>query len=250
MDVYENVVVGNFLFALGLRMGMRHGVAPVEPLSVNLLQQTPLDQTLGDVVLGSKTLFRIIEFKRAASRSDKEEGKLRRLAAGLAARRARRLEKLSRKIHWYVRSDFRRSHDEVSVVPYLDFMRGVAPTKFTDFIDQTAEEVNAGPLGDEVVVDCRKYLDLLSHVHDDDGKDASGCLIVFVGSDGGMRFIPVDNVRDFLRTPRELSDRLVAQQQARLREAEQRVAARQRAELAREAEVQEQRMSRGLSMGG
>lgn len=43
MDIYENIIIGNFLYSFGAAMGARSHVKEL-PLSVNLLQQTPLDR--------------------------------------------------------------------------------------------------------------------------------------------------------------------------------------------------------------
>lgn len=48
LSPYENVIIGNFIYGLGLVMGKN----PRQIDScVNLLQQTPLDKVLGDVML-------------------------------------------------------------------------------------------------------------------------------------------------------------------------------------------------------
>ena len=43
-DIYENIVIGNFLVGFGIGVGLLHSSAPIEPLAVNLLQQTPMDK--------------------------------------------------------------------------------------------------------------------------------------------------------------------------------------------------------------
>lgn len=118
MDIFENIIVGNFLYGLGVGMGMHRNVAPADPISVNLLQQTPLDQVFGDVVLGSSRIFRLIEFKRAANTDQKELSKWRLISSALDCDASLELRALSRKIHWYIRSDFRKSRADIDVVPY------------------------------------------------------------------------------------------------------------------------------------
>ena len=51
MPIYENLVIGNFLFALGLKIGARRDDYLAPDLGVHLMQQTPLDIVLGDVLL-------------------------------------------------------------------------------------------------------------------------------------------------------------------------------------------------------
>jgi hypothetical protein len=56
--------------------------------------------TFGDVVLGSARIFRLIEFKRAENKDQKEISKWRVISAGLSAQNLSELYGLSRKIHW------------------------------------------------------------------------------------------------------------------------------------------------------
>jgi len=55
---YENQLLGAFIYALGYEGGRQGRTLPV-----NLFQQTPLDRSLGDVVLGAQRCM-AIEFKR------------------------------------------------------------------------------------------------------------------------------------------------------------------------------------------
>ncbi len=80
MDLYENTLIGTFLYGLGLEVGARAGERGLVS-GVDLLQQTRLDQSLGDLMVRSASTFRLIEFKRAKSRDPKEAKKLRDLQA-------------------------------------------------------------------------------------------------------------------------------------------------------------------------
>lgn len=62
LTLYENIVIGNYLFDLGVRMAKLRPTLPL--VSVNLLQQTPADRLLGDVLLANAGVCRLIEFKR------------------------------------------------------------------------------------------------------------------------------------------------------------------------------------------
>jgi hypothetical protein len=52
MEPYENIVIGNFLYSLGLTVG-QESQGSVRPMCVNLMQQTPLDERLGDVMVAN-----------------------------------------------------------------------------------------------------------------------------------------------------------------------------------------------------
>jgi hypothetical protein len=212
MDIYENIIIGNFLFGLGLRMGMSAATGAIQPLSVNLLQQTPLDTPLADVVLSSRTLYRIIEFKRSANTSEKELLKCSNLSQIVENDpEARDLSNLSRRVHWYVRSDFRRDSQDIDVIPYLDFSNLDVPKrdfarlgvlKFDDFIENTAKEAVSQQAGADEMRLYERYLRLLESCGSrNTGK--TGCLLVAV-RDGRMSFAAVENVRDLFRTPMEI----------------------------------------------
>ncbi len=70
------------------------------PASVNLLQQTPEDKALADVLLSFPGTLRLIEFKSADNRSGKETARFRKLSHALESDESLRL--LSHRIHWYV----------------------------------------------------------------------------------------------------------------------------------------------------
>ena len=78
MPIYENLVIGNFLYALGLKIGARQHDYLIPDLTVNLIQQTPIDFVLGDVLLVGPRAVALLEFKREANREGhrKEQSKL------------------------------------------------------------------------------------------------------------------------------------------------------------------------------
>lgn len=65
MKLYENIVIGNFLYGLGYSVGTKKGGNEVFSV-VNLLQQTPADKELGDVLLEFPGVVKLIEFKNKA----------------------------------------------------------------------------------------------------------------------------------------------------------------------------------------
>lgn len=73
LSPFENIIIGNFLFGLGLVMGNKPRQVDA---CVNLLQQTPLDKVLGDVMLQFPGSWRLIEFKRRGANLKKEKVKL------------------------------------------------------------------------------------------------------------------------------------------------------------------------------
>ena len=68
MKLYENVIIGNFLYGLGLDIGIKIGLdngTETLPSIINLLQQTPADKELGDMLLEFPGVVRVLEFKNA-----------------------------------------------------------------------------------------------------------------------------------------------------------------------------------------
>ncbi len=98
---YENVLIGNFLLSLGYYLGKKKCKKPV---SVNLLQQTPLDPKFGDIFSGVNGKYAIIEFKRSSDAIEKELDKpaRKKLIEKLTADResSRELLKLSLQAHF------------------------------------------------------------------------------------------------------------------------------------------------------
>jgi hypothetical protein len=70
----------------------------------SLLQQTPLDTRLGDLLVFNSSFFRVIEFKRSSNDTPKEYQKLESLSAALTVPKLGNLTEVSRRIHWYVKS--------------------------------------------------------------------------------------------------------------------------------------------------
>lgn len=59
LKLYENVVIGNFLYGLGSAVQAKSKLNTVFS-SINLLQQTPADQALADVLIEFSGLFALL----------------------------------------------------------------------------------------------------------------------------------------------------------------------------------------------
>ena len=82
MKLYENVVIGNFLYGLGVSVGARLG-GNVLPASVNLLQQTPEDSAPCDAPRSFPGTPLLIEFTRPAKPSANHSARLRNSSTAL-----------------------------------------------------------------------------------------------------------------------------------------------------------------------
>ncbi len=67
---------------------------------VNLLQQTPADKELADVLLEFPGVVRLIEFKQLNNKSKKERARYNLLKAAIG--NDKETIKLSKSIHWFV----------------------------------------------------------------------------------------------------------------------------------------------------
>jgi hypothetical protein len=84
MKIYENVVIGNFLCALGFAIRARQSTQSM-PSVVNLLQQTPSDPLLVDLLLQFPSVVRLLEFKVEENRAKKERARHTGLTSAVAA---------------------------------------------------------------------------------------------------------------------------------------------------------------------
>ena len=75
MIPYENQLIGAFLYAAGYAGGLSaRSDNPSAPMPVNLLQQTLLDRSFSDLVVGHQRCF-VLEFKRSLKELAEEKAK-------------------------------------------------------------------------------------------------------------------------------------------------------------------------------
>lgn len=209
LSPYENVIIGNFIYGLGLVMGKN----PRQIDScVNLLQQTPLDKVLGDVMLQIPGAWRLIEFKRVGANLKKERVKLATYRG--ATRRDVDLRKASLRAHWFVETgqhiidEFDNSTFQMNVRPYLE-LEEHGGISLEAFAEQVAEDAHKDP-PNKAELDL--YLRLIKLFGCLDGYETSG-LLVGVGSNGGLSYLPLENITDLKATSRVLRARLRAREE-------------------------------------
>lgn len=227
MKLYENVVIGNFLYALGFAIGRKTQAGGLMPI-VNLLQQTPDDKRLADVFAYYPGAMRIIEFKRSENSDDKEEEKLRILER--AVRHAVNVEKISLAVHWFVETSVPGEELVSRVVPYLQAYSNVPATiDFTAFVDQTADALLKGAVGCSEEMQMG-YLDVLAMCNGGtagrverksrrtDGRPQSSSLILKLSEEGQLAYVQVASYEDLRLRRDELFQRyqlgLLAERQA------------------------------------
>jgi hypothetical protein len=208
MKIYENIVIGNFLYGLGLSMRARSDTPP--PLNSSLFQQTGLDRRFADVLLSNASTCRLIEFKRTANKSQKEEEKLRRLSDGLAISNPA-YKSISREIHWYVEIDDTPAELDVRVIPYLDFLEAGKYSNLSDFIEACAGQACGSALDDYQVRMYRNYLYYLDKLAGSDASasgSGSGVLVMAITADDQLKWMAVENIKHIFMTREEFTERL------------------------------------------
>jgi hypothetical protein len=197
-DVLEGNVISAFLSGFWYELGKR-GLPQFELIGVELLQQTPLDTVLGDLLIANARLVRLIEFKRELNTDDKEPVKLSRLKAGLGSSSFAFLESISREIHWYVLTNFNKSQNSV-VVPYLDLESPAGDRDLPRFIEETVNALARPGINED---DLREYIQLLGRCFRS-GRIArtTGGLVFTVNHQGKSIFVPIRDVQELAMTPR------------------------------------------------
>lgn len=211
MKLYENVVIGNFLYALGFAIGRKTQAGGLMPI-VNLLQQTPDDKCLADVFAYYPGAMRIIEFKRSENSDEKEEAKLRILKR--AVKHASDVEKISLISHWFVETSVPGEELVSRIVPYLHAYSGVPTlTSFNTFVTQIADALLKGDAGCSEDMQMG-YLDVLALCNSNtiakagkksrktDGRPQSSSLILKLSEDGQLAYAQVTSY-DELRLRRD-----------------------------------------------
>lgn len=124
---YENQLIGAFLYAVGYASGQRANAGSAAPLPINLLQQTPLDRTFSDLVLGRERAF-VLEFKRSQQEvaGEREKWDPDRLAQ---FRANQRIQALSAKGHLVVYGKPQPEGIALRLCCYLDALGLASPVK-------------------------------------------------------------------------------------------------------------------------
>lgn len=184
MTLYENVIIGNFLYGLGLDIGITLGLNNEDvnlPSIVNLLQQTPADKELGDMLLEFPGVVMVLEFKNAKNPSKKEKKRVEKLEKALID--DERMQYVSRNIHWYIETE---PFEEICVnriVPYLDaYNETIGMYTLEKFIRSISNEVN-NPKSGITHEEQKNYLSLISTCQGS-GAIGTGGLIVSVSKEG------------------------------------------------------------------
>jgi len=184
-------VIGNFLYGLGYSIGI--SLSERTQLSViNLLQQTPADKELGDMLLEFPGVVRLIEFKNSASSLKKEKKRCEQLTVAIGKNDI--FKKISREIHWYVET---KPFEEIclnNIKPYLDaFSENPSVHTIESLISDITNSV-ISPKSTISPSELEAYLALVSKCQGS-GKVGTGGLIVSV-SQKGIRYVQFSDIME------------------------------------------------------
>jgi hypothetical protein len=245
VPIYENLVIGSFLYGLGLRVGAHRHDCLAPDFAVHLTQQTPLDKVLGDVLLAGQTSGQksvaLLEFKREANWEGrwKERSKLLKIEAFLKRPEYQDLRQTSKRIHFYVETSDKPEEGLSSrVLPYLDLATDEQGRRLEQLIDDLVTHASSPLVKIEA---CQLYLNLLCYSQGY-GYYASPGLLVGVRGDGRIAFATLEDLRDLQNTLEAIqAQQIILAQRA---EREQRQELTQRQELAQRQERAQRRVLR------
>lgn len=181
MKLYENVIIGNFLYGLGYAIGSE--ARNKETLSViNLLQQTPADKELGDVLLEFPGVVRLIEFKNRSGSLRKEKRRHSQLKAALG-NNSNHIN-VSKSIHWYVETKPFSDCCVNNIKPYLDAFDNDVNSCFT--LETFVEDIKLDVFRTDLTFSQDDYKDYLSLVArcQGTGEVGTGGIVIAVTEKG------------------------------------------------------------------
>lgn len=193
MKVYENITIGNFLFTLGYTIRSKQNSTTLTG-SINLLQQTPADKFLGDVLLDFTGVVRLLEFKVQGAHMSKEQEKHGALKVAV---QARGLEPISREVHWYVETKATQESLRLRTVPYLDAFprhREEKIQSLEDLVQSIATDV-ASQRRPYTIVQIREYL-LCVRTANGTSSVGTGGLLLLAEPSGRLQFAVLEDIQE------------------------------------------------------
>lgn len=189
---YENIVIGNFLYGLGFNVARLTG-SSVPPACINLLQQTPLDTKLSDVLVNLGGAVRLLEFKRTSNKSDKEENKADLLR--LVLRDQPHLIPVSKAVHWHILSGLSGVAQDVDVTlsKYIDARAEAEVMTLSAFTSITAHKLICEPEKEPPQNLVEAYLKCVVDMAGV-GSSSNGGIVVHVSDEGEIRYVAVHDL--------------------------------------------------------
>lgn len=190
MKIYENVLIGNFIFSLGVQAGKKFDKSPFPQAIVSLFQQTPSDPYLGDLFTSFGGHNLLIEFK-ADSADKKEVEKIEMLTQELA--KDNDLATLSTSCHFFAHGVIPEEAFNILFCPYLSTLNASNKTSLEPFISDVLNRrvgTNSDRFGE--------YVALLHRLFSNGKASSTGGLLLNVDANGAMTYLASPNLSDLL----------------------------------------------------
>lgn len=168
--LYENQLIGYFIYQLGIR-ACRKGTELID--NVQLLQQTPFDAPLGDILTKCSGKFFLIEFKRTFKHRNHEVVKQKFIKLDAFCKKNNNLLLASKRCH------FAAFGDEKSNILFLNYIllnSAEIPQnqiEINEFIDKISDDSNIGISDYSQFL---KYISIISEI--ESSEDSSTGIIV------------------------------------------------------------------------
>lgn len=199
---YENILLGNFILTLGYLAGQR-GIK-LNQTVLQLLQQTPDDQTVGDLFANLRGRNFIFEFKRNESqvRSEFKKPKRFSLLTALKNPGSTRAAEVSYQCH-FMCFPTQSTTATLSFMPYASIQDAKSQDRQrSSELSYFCEKLLALDNGFGVSYkEFSEYLDILASFSDDSGGSGGGAgAIMNISDSGEITIVEVDNLRVLART--------------------------------------------------
>ncbi|WP_444894682.1 hypothetical protein ACJJIE_11375 [Microbulbifer sp. TRSA001] len=208
--IYENIFIGTFIYSMGVLSGIRKASgSPLPWISLNLFQQTPADQYIGDLFgsLGGRNF--IIEFKSGKSLDKKESNKQATLIEALD----NETSAISLKSHFFSGGTVSESGNatlefsryiemgaEAEKFNINEFANGV----FNGAVSKSQNSYKIGSSGKEI----KSYIDLLKELYEGESSSSTGGLIANISKSGQISYISTSNIFELTLTLEQLNTNL------------------------------------------
>jgi hypothetical protein len=184
---YENIQIGYFLYALGYHVS-KNGYH-ISKFSPNLMQQTPLDKDLGDLLIGSTSKCILIEFKRSIDEVKNEINKKNHIVKCMREKGLEEI-KLSAKCHLLAIGDYDDKKLEFLFMPYIMMLISQEFRKYNIF-----EDIVKGNIGIKKDDFIRYYNHMKTCKPDPSPSGCSNCLLIEITENGSIYSYALNNMK-------------------------------------------------------
>lgn len=184
--IYENMLSGAFIYALGLVSGKKADGQPSAD-SINFINQTPYDKSIADLFAELQGKFFIVEFKRSLEAVKTEFEKPHKAKMLKDIQKDEEMLKLSLRCHYLAYGDQNGTNIQINFREYIPD-KGVHPVRASDFIEGALDP--EFPIGIKNKQNIAKYMSFLMRYGNKGDVDA----IVICSSSGGKpMFFKIEN---------------------------------------------------------